>query len=96
MNAFMTVAVSREGSSVYELSDFIKNTMTPYVQRKGGVSSVSASGLVEQLVQVQLNQEKVDAINEKLMELIDSSAGSGARPAGGCRGQDQGRPRRIR
>ena len=72
MNAFMTVAVSREGSSVYELSDFIKNTMTPYVQRKGGVSSVSASGLVEQLVQVQLNQEKVDAINEKLMELIDT------------------------
>ena len=72
MNAFMTVAVSREGSSVYDLSDFIKNTMTPYVQRKGGVSSVSASGLVEQLVQVQLNQEKVDAINEKLMELIDS------------------------
>ena len=72
MNAFMTVAVSREGSSVYELSDFIKNTMTPYVQRKGGVSSVSSSGLVEQLVQVQLNQEKVDAINEKLMELIDT------------------------
>ena len=25
MNAFMTVAVSREGSSVYDLSDFIKN-----------------------------------------------------------------------
>ena len=69
MNAFMTVAVSREGSSVYDLSDFIKNTMTPYVQRKGGVSSVSSSGLVEQLVQVQLNQEKVDAINEKLMGL---------------------------
>ena len=72
MNAFMTVAVSREGSSVYDLSDFIKNTMTPYVQRKGGVSSVSSSGLVEQLVQVQLNQETVDAINEKLMELIDT------------------------
>ena len=43
MNAFMTVAVSREGSSVYDLSDFIKNTMTPYVQRKGGVSSVSCT-----------------------------------------------------
>ena len=36
------------------------------------MSSVSSSGLVEQLVQVQLNQEKVDAINEKLMELIDT------------------------
>ena len=72
MNAFMTVAVSREGSSVYDLSDFIKNTMTPYVQRKGGVSSVSSSGLVEQLVQVQLNQDKIDEINAQLLDLIDT------------------------
>ena len=71
MNAFMTVAVSREGSDVYELSDFVQNTLVPYVQRKGGVSSVSASGLIEQLVQVQLNQEKIDEINTKLLELID-------------------------
>ena len=92
----MTVAVSREGSSVYDLSDFIKNTMTPYVQRKGGVSSVSSSGLVEQLVQVQLNQEKVDAINENADGAYRHSAGSGAHTVGGGRGQDQGRPRRIR
>ena len=72
MNAFMTVAVSREGSDVYGLSDFVKDTMVPYVQRKGGVSSVSASGLVEKLVQVQLNQDKIDDINAKLMELIDT------------------------
>ena len=72
MNAFMTVAVSREGSDVYDLSDFVKDTMVPYVQRKGGVSSVSASGLVEKLVQVQLNQDKIDDINAKLMELIDT------------------------
>ena len=72
MNAFMTVAVSREGSNVYQVSDFVKDTMVPYVQRKGGVSSVSSSGLVEKLVQVQLNQDKIDAINEKLLELIDT------------------------
>ena len=72
MNAFMTVAVSREGSDVYALSDFVKNTLVPYVQRKGGVSSASASGLVEQLVQVQLNQDKIDAINAQLLELIDT------------------------
>ena len=72
MNAFMTVAVSREGSDIYDLSDFVKNTMVPYVQRKGGVSSVSANGLVEKLVQVQLNQTKIDEINAKLLELIDT------------------------
>lgn len=72
MNAFMTIAVSREGSDVYELSDFVKDTLLPYVQRKGGVSSVSANGLVEKMVQVQLSQEKIDAVNEQLLELINA------------------------
>ena len=71
MNAFMTVAVSREGSDVYDLSEFVSDTLVPYVERKGGVSSVSANGLIEKMVQVQLSQEKIDAINAKLLEVID-------------------------
>ena len=71
MNAFMTVAVSREGSDVYGLSDFVSDTLVPYVERKGGVSSVSTNGLIEKLVQVQLNQSKIDVINERLLEVID-------------------------
>ena len=71
MNAFMTVAVSREGSDVYDLSDFVSDTLVPYVERKGGVSSVSANGLIEKMVQVQLSQEKINVINEKLLEVID-------------------------
>lgn len=72
MNAFMTVAVSREGSDVYDLSDFVNNTLSPYVGRTNGVSSVSANGLIEKMVQVQLNQDKIDAINTRLLELIDT------------------------
>ena len=71
MNALMTVAVSREGSDVYDLSEFVSDTLVPYVERKGGVSSVSTNGLIEKMVQVQLSQEKIDAINEKLLEVID-------------------------
>ena len=71
MNAFMTVAVSREGSDVYDLSEFVSDTLVPYVERKGGVSSVSTNGLIEKMVQVQLSQEQIDAINEKLLEVID-------------------------
>ena len=71
MNAFMTVAVSREGSDVYDLSEFVSDTLVPYVERKGGVSSVSTNGLIEKMVQVQLSQEKIDVINEKLLEVID-------------------------
>ena len=71
MNAFMTVAISREGSDVYDLSDFVSGTLVPYVERRGGVSSISANGLIEKMVQVQLSQSKIDVINEKLLETID-------------------------
>ena len=71
MNAFMTAAVSREGSDVYDLSEFVSDTLVPYVERKGGVSSVSTNGLIEKMVQVQLSQEKINVINEKLLEVID-------------------------
>jgi len=71
MNAFMTVAVSREGSDSYELADFVNDTMVPYIERQGGVSNISANGLITRMVQVQLDQEKIDAINEKLLEVID-------------------------
>ena len=77
MNAFMTVAVSREGSDVYDLSDFVSDTLVPYVERKGGVSSVSANGLIEKMVQVQLSQEKVHQ---------RTAAGSHRRPTGRCAG----------
>ena len=72
MNAFMTAAVSREGSDVYDLSDFVDNTLVPYVGRTSGVSSVSANGLIEKMVQVQLNQDKIDEVNARLLELIDT------------------------
>ena len=57
MNAFMTAAVSREGSDVYDLSEFVSDTLVPYVERKGGVSSVSANGLIEKMVHVRQSRE---------------------------------------
>ena len=81
MNAFMTVAVSREGSDVYDLSDFVDNTLVPYVGRTSGVSSVSANGLIEKMVQVQLNQDKIDEVNARLLELIDTQLADAPRPS---------------
>ena len=45
----MTVAVSREGSDSYELADFVNDTMVPYIERQGGVSKISANGLVTRM-----------------------------------------------
>ena len=59
------------------------NTLVPYVGRTSGVSSVSANGLIEKMVQVQLNQDKIDEVNARLLELIDTQladAASGSTP----------------
>ena len=50
MNAFMTAAVSQEGADIYEMSDFVSETLVPTLQRADGVSSVSSTGLVDQMV----------------------------------------------
>ena len=37
---------------LYELSDYVSDTLVPTLQRADGVSSVSSTGLVDQMVQV--------------------------------------------
>ena len=71
MSALMTVSVGREGYDIYELSDFLDESVIPYLQRQGGVSSLSSSGLVDKIVQVQLNQDKIDEVNVLLLEEVN-------------------------
>ena len=71
MNAFMTAAVSQEGADIYEMSDFVSETLVPTLQRADGVSSVSSTGLVDQMVQVELNQKKIDEINARVLEVVN-------------------------
>ncbi len=68
MVATMYVAVSKEGEDIYGLSDFIRSTVVPYIERQNGVASVTTVGLVEKSVQVELSQNKVDALNERILE----------------------------
>ena len=73
MMATMYVSVSRNGYDIYELSSFVKNTVQPYIERQKGVASVSPIGLVEQSVQVELDQNKIDKLNDKLLESISDA-----------------------
>ncbi len=66
MLASMYVAVSYEGKEIEELSRFVENTLTPRFERQDGVASVSATGLIEKMVQVSLNQDKIDKLNDKI------------------------------
>ncbi len=72
MTATMTVAVSREGYDIYELTSFMEESVIPELERQSGVSSISSTGLVSEYVQVQLNQEKIDEVNVLLLEHVNS------------------------
>ncbi|MCD7837957.1 MAG: efflux RND transporter permease subunit [Clostridiales bacterium] len=71
MMATQYVSVSVDGMDIYELSDFVDETVVPYYERQEGVSTVTAMGLVDQTVEVRLNQDKIDDVNNKLLAEVD-------------------------
>lgn len=73
MVATMYTAVSREGYDRYELSTFVDEEVTPYIERQDGVASVSSLGLVEKSVQVELNEDKISVLNDKILEKTNDS-----------------------
>ncbi len=66
MLANQYLAVSYEGMDIIELSRFAEEVVVPAFERQDGVASVSPSGLIEKTVQISLDQDKVDALNEKI------------------------------
>lgn len=73
MMATMMVSVDYEGKDAYELTQFVEDQIIPELERQDGVASVEASGLIVRSVEVALNQDKIDEINEKLLEKTDST-----------------------
>lgn len=69
----MQVTLDRDGMDIYELSDFAQQEIIPYLERQPGVASVDGMGLVEEMVEIRLDKEKVDALNEKLAIHVDGS-----------------------
>ena len=73
MMATMYIAVGYEGKDINELSTFTRDTLTPALERVDGVASISSIGLVDKTVQVELNQEKVDALNAKILKVAEDA-----------------------
>jgi len=71
MLPIMIAAMGHEGMSEAEVSDYATNTVIPRLESIEGVASASATGLVEESVQVIIRQEKIDAINKQVFGYID-------------------------
>ena len=65
-------AVSMEGMSTVELTDFLNETLMNKLEGISGVARISASGTVEQQLHVILDQKKIDELNEKIVGIINS------------------------
>ena len=68
MMASVYASVSKDGSDIYDISEFVTENITPEFERLDGIASVNSLGLIEKSVEVRLNQEKIDAINEKVLK----------------------------
>lgn len=63
MMPILSTAVSMDGVSAEEASQYINDKIIPEIESVPGVASVSSNGLVSNMVDVTLSQEKIDQVN---------------------------------
>lgn len=67
----MIAAVGVDGMGNAEISTYVQDSIMPELESLEGVASVSATGLLEESVNVIIRQEKVDEVNAKVFAAID-------------------------
>lgn len=73
MMATMIVALNVDGMSLQEISDYANDTLIPSLESIDGVASVSASGLLEDNINVVIREDKIDEINKKLKKNVSDT-----------------------
>ena len=71
MLPIMIAAVGVDGMDNAQISTYVQESVMPELESIEGVASVSATGLLEESVNVIIRQDKVDAVNEKVFAAID-------------------------
>lgn len=72
MMPIMAAAVDKDGVSASKLSEYVQNDLVPAIESLEGVASVNTSGQLEERIEVTMNQDKIDALNEKIQKSIDN------------------------
>ncbi len=67
----MIAAVGVEGMDNGQLSTYVQDSVMPDLESLEGVASVSATGLLEESVNVIIREDKIEALNEKVFAAID-------------------------
>ncbi len=67
MMPIMVATVDMDGKEIEELSEFVNEIVLPRFERIDGVASVTASGLLQKQLRVELNTEKIAALNRQVL-----------------------------
>jgi len=71
MMAVLVASADIEGMDFKDACDVITEKVIPALERVDGVASVTGSGLLEETVQVVVSQDKIDALNKKILRAVD-------------------------
>lgn len=71
--ASIYLAVSMEGMSAEELSQFVEKDISPAFARRDGVASVTELGLIDKTIQIELAKDKVEELNDKILASTDDA-----------------------
>lgn len=72
MMPIMLTAVDIESMDYTEITAFVNSKIIPELERIDGVASVSATGLLEEQIKVKLSQNKIDDVNKKILDSVNS------------------------
>ncbi|MBR0146641.1 MAG: efflux RND transporter permease subunit [Eubacterium sp.] len=67
MLPIMVGAVGVENMNPAEITTYVETSIIPQLESIEGVASVTASGGIEETIQVTLNQDKIDRLNDKVL-----------------------------
>ncbi|MDO5331534.1 MAG: efflux RND transporter permease subunit, partial [Bacillota bacterium] len=67
MMASVYLGVAYEGKDDFELSQFVDNDLVPYLERQEGVADVNTVGLVNQKIVIELDEDKVQDLNDRIL-----------------------------
>lgn len=71
MLPIMVASADIEGMSQIEIAEYVENELKPALESVEGVATVSLTGTVEERYTVIINEDKVEALNEKILAEID-------------------------
>lgn len=76
MMPVMAITCSLDGAETVESSEFVDKVVIPRIESVEGVATVTSTGIIENEVQIVIDTEKMDTVNQSIMQDMMNSMSS--------------------